>query len=188
MVMREIERRRRFQVEGRYQLHAAATRDQFLMLGSAVLPLRGITGEQDDDSVEIRTAKAVHPIVGVVFARVAENFGSGDHALLEFLRERSQGDIVNPKRLKAVPGKGHRHPTLVFVDRGLHGCGGLHRVENAAEPSSTARRVVKREKFVPPGECGGPGQQYMLNVVELEHVGPELLHLVQHVRESSLEL
>ena len=172
MVMREIERRRRLQVEGRYQLHAAATRDQFLMLGSAVLPLRGITGEQDDDSVEIRTAKAVHPIVGVVFARVAENFGSGDHALLEFLRERSQGDIVNPKRLKAVPGKGHRHPTLVFVDRGLHGCGGLHRVENAAEPSSTARRVVKREKFVPPGECGRPGQQDMLNVVELEHVGP----------------
>ena len=64
MVMREIERRRRFQVEGRYQLDAAATRDQFLMLGSAVLPLRGITGEQDDDSVEIRMAKAVHLIVG----------------------------------------------------------------------------------------------------------------------------
>ena len=110
VVVRELVGRRRFEVERGKHLHARKGRDPPLMLQHAPLAFRGVACEQDHDRVQVGAGESIHPVVRVVGAGVAQNFGARGHALPELLRERRQGRFVEPEFAQAVPGESDRDP------------------------------------------------------------------------------
>ena len=90
VIVRIVERRGRLHVQGREHLHAVALRDELCVLHLATPALRGVAGEQDRDGVEVRAGQTAHPVVRMIHPGIPEHLRAGDHALLEFLRERGK--------------------------------------------------------------------------------------------------
>ena len=170
VVVRVVERRGRVEVERREHLRPLATRDEGPMLRLAAIALRAIAGEEDGDGVQVRAGQAAHPVVGVIGARVAEDLGAGDHALLELLGERAQRRLVHSQRPQAVPGEAHGHPAVVLVHRGARLGGRLHRRQEAREPAPPGRGAAEGQELIARRHRRCPGEQDVLDVVEFQHV------------------
>ena len=57
--------------------------------------LHFITGEKDNDGVEMRARQATYPVVWMVLPGVPQHLCAGNHALLELFGERGQRSLVN---------------------------------------------------------------------------------------------
>src|SRR5437762_3604512 len=190
VVVRMAKRRRRLQVQRREHFHAGAPRDEFGVLRLAPSALRDVAGEQDDDGVEVRTRQTSDPVVGMIRAGVAENLRAGHHAVLELFWKRRQGDLIHTQRAEPVPGEGHGHPAMFPFDRSPDLGSRLYFLHDIGQPGPSARSVAERQEFVSSRERGYTSYQDVLDVLEFKHgrsCGGSL-HLIEHVRESRLEL
>ena len=121
VVMRTVERRHRLHVQRRDHFNALALGNEFFVLGPAPITFGGITGEQDDDGMEVRTCQIPQPIVGMVCACIAENLRAGDHALPELVRKCAQRSFIKTQGAQSIPGEGNRHPYRLSPPHGSAG-------------------------------------------------------------------
>ena len=109
-------------------------------------------------------------LLGMIGPRVAEYLRARHHALLELLWKRGQRTLICTQRPQTVPGKRHRHPSVVLFDRSAGLLDRMHRLKDGGQPGPPGGSVPKRQKFVSPGDRRRTGQENVLDVVQLEHV------------------
>src|SRR6476620_7641152 len=132
------------QVKGRENFHVSALRDKFVVLHHAPLALRLIASEEDSYGMETGACQTAHPIVWMIFPRVAERLRSGGHALSELFGERGQRSLIHTQCAQPIPSERHRHPPLFLFDRSTDLRCRLHPFLDRRQPSPSARRISKR--------------------------------------------
>src|SRR6185437_1741534 len=90
-------------------------------------------------------------------------------ALAKLSGKRSECGLVHAERSQTPPGECDRDPALLPVHRLAHGLGRMHPVQDVGKPVAAAAAIAEREELIAPRECGGSGQQDVLDVVRLEH-------------------
>src|SRR6516225_4375071 len=155
--------------------------------GTSLAP-GSITREQNGDRMQVWACRLIHPVRRIVRSGVPEHPGSRHHTVAELLRERRERNFIYAERPQAVPREGYGDPALFLVHRLPHGLRRLNLGQNLGEPGASAGGILEQEELVTTRERRRASQQYVLDVLKLEHFrgSRDLLHLVEHLRECCL--
>src|SRR5690348_6659893 len=116
MFVSVIKRRDGFQIQRGEGLYAVAFDEILPVLSCASLAFCKVAGEQHDNGVEIRTAKAPDPVFGMVGTGCAKDFSSGCHALTKFFGKGRQRRLIDTEGPQTVPGESDSYPPgICFV-------------------------------------------------------------------------
>src|SRR4051794_27470013 len=110
MIAMTVDRWNRIRVQRRKDLDAGQSLKKLLMLSNRPLALGAVAGEENGDRVEIRAGKTSNPIVGMVFADVADHLIAGDHPLPEFLWKGGERILAHAQCAQPVIGESHGYP------------------------------------------------------------------------------
>src|SRR4051794_756814 len=105
MIARVGERWKRSKIQRREDLDARVSGEIGLMLSRTPLPLGLIAREQNSDGVQVRAVEPAFPMIGMVRASVADDLGTGGHALPKFFGEGGERRLIDSQRAQSVPGE-----------------------------------------------------------------------------------
>ena len=91
-----VEGRCRFQIERGKHLHSLGLGYEEVVFADAAFTLLLRACKENGDRVEVGASQPANPVIGVVGASVAQNTGSSNHALAEFLGKACKRSLVHP--------------------------------------------------------------------------------------------
>jgi hypothetical protein len=134
--------------------------------------------------MQLGAGSLVHPVRRIIRSGVTEDRRPRRHALAKLLWKRGEDPILYPERPEAVTGEGHGDPPLILFHGFAHGLRRMDPAQYLGQPRPAAGGIPEREELVATGQCGGTGQQDVLDIVKLEHGGAHTrasLHLIEHM-------